>query len=197
MPDYAFMNECLYEGKAKEVEQMTKDTLAEGRSVKEVLEEGLIAGISAWVPTFAPVQEQVDHADALDWDQKIVTNLRGILDRHAASFAKAHAIGVMIVAGIDASSCGVAHGLGLFYEMELMERAGQPAIAVINTATGVGAGRLGYKEKFGRLEPGWFNRFILPRHSPLATVSILRKPKVVIFDGEHYESELNSDGRGL
>jgi 5-methyltetrahydrofolate--homocysteine methyltransferase len=40
------MNQCLYEGKAKEVEQMTKDALAEGRSVKEVLTEGLIAGMS-------------------------------------------------------------------------------------------------------------------------------------------------------
>jgi 5-methyltetrahydrofolate--homocysteine methyltransferase len=46
MPDYALMNQCLYEGKAKEVEQMTRDALAEGRSVKEVLTEGLIAGMS-------------------------------------------------------------------------------------------------------------------------------------------------------
>ena len=30
--DYALMNQCLYEGKAKEVEQMTKDALAEGRA---------------------------------------------------------------------------------------------------------------------------------------------------------------------
>jgi 5-methyltetrahydrofolate--homocysteine methyltransferase len=46
MPDYALMNQNLYEGKAKEVEQMTKDALAEGRSVQEVLNEGLIAGMS-------------------------------------------------------------------------------------------------------------------------------------------------------
>src|SRR5450759_1658873 len=46
MTDYALMNQCLYEGKAKEVEQMTKDALAEGRSVQEVLNEGLIAGMS-------------------------------------------------------------------------------------------------------------------------------------------------------
>ena len=46
MADYALMNQCLYEGKAKEVEQMTKDALAEGRSVQEVLTEGLIAGMS-------------------------------------------------------------------------------------------------------------------------------------------------------
>src|SRR5579884_2322985 len=46
MIDYAFMNQCLYEGKAKEVEQMTKDALALGRPVQEVLNEGLIAGMS-------------------------------------------------------------------------------------------------------------------------------------------------------
>jgi 5-methyltetrahydrofolate--homocysteine methyltransferase len=46
MPDYALMNQCLYEGKAKEVEQMTRDALAEGRNCQEVLTEGLIAGMS-------------------------------------------------------------------------------------------------------------------------------------------------------
>jgi 5-methyltetrahydrofolate--homocysteine methyltransferase len=40
------MNQCLYEGKAKEVEQMTRDALAEGRAVQEVLTQGLIAGMS-------------------------------------------------------------------------------------------------------------------------------------------------------
>ena len=46
MVDYALMNQHLYEGKAKEVEQMTIDALAEGRVVQEILNEGLIAGMS-------------------------------------------------------------------------------------------------------------------------------------------------------
>ena len=46
MPDYALMNQHLYDGKAREVEQMTRDALAEGRTPKEVLELGLIAGMS-------------------------------------------------------------------------------------------------------------------------------------------------------
>src|SRR5512141_3133962 len=46
MPDYALMNQYLYEGNAKEVEQMTRDALAEGRPVQEVLTDGLIAGMS-------------------------------------------------------------------------------------------------------------------------------------------------------
>src|SRR4051812_3382427 len=46
MPDYALMNQCLYEGKALEVGQMTEAALAEGRPVQEILNEGLIAGMS-------------------------------------------------------------------------------------------------------------------------------------------------------
>ncbi|HEY3861191.1 MAG TPA: corrinoid protein [Verrucomicrobiae bacterium] len=46
MPDYALMNQCLYEGKAKEVEQMTQAALADNRPVKEILTDGLIAGMS-------------------------------------------------------------------------------------------------------------------------------------------------------
>jgi 5-methyltetrahydrofolate--homocysteine methyltransferase len=46
MPDYALMNQCLYEGKAKEVGEMTQAALDEGRTVQEVLTEGLIAGMS-------------------------------------------------------------------------------------------------------------------------------------------------------
>src|SRR3954470_4903758 len=46
MPDYAVMNQLLYEGKAREVEQLTKDALAEGRSAQEILQDGLIAGMS-------------------------------------------------------------------------------------------------------------------------------------------------------
>jgi 5-methyltetrahydrofolate--homocysteine methyltransferase len=44
--DYALMNQCLYEGKAKEVEEMTRRALEEGRPVQEILSEGLIAGMS-------------------------------------------------------------------------------------------------------------------------------------------------------
>jgi imidazolonepropionase-like amidohydrolase len=137
----------------------------------------------AWIATFAPVQEQVDHADLLGWDAGIVSNLRRILDQHAASLVKAHALGVQIIAGSDAGSFGVAHGFGLLCELELMERAGLSPLAVINSATGASSS-LGYKENFGRLQPGFLSRFILTRHSPLKTVSMLRNEKTVVFDGK-------------
>jgi imidazolonepropionase-like amidohydrolase len=151
----------------------------------------------AWVPTFSPVQEQVDHADLMGWDNEIVGNLQKILDRHAASLVTAHQMGVQIIAGSDAGSCGVAHGLGLLYELELMERAGLAAVTVINAATGAGSRRLAFKEKFGQIAPGVRSRFLLTRHSPLETVANLRKGKFVVFDGVVLLSDGGADHDGL
>jgi len=151
----------------------------------------------AWVPTFVPVQKQVELAAAVGWDAAVVGNLRGILERHAASLARAHAMGVLIAAGSDAGSFGVAHGHGLLDELELMERAGMPALAVINAATGVSAARFGYREPFGRIAPGGRSRFIVTRHPPLATVTNLRQPRAVVFDGRVLECDGAAGAKGL
>ena len=46
MPDYALINQDLYEGNAKEVERLVREALAEGRAPDEVLNAGLIAGMA-------------------------------------------------------------------------------------------------------------------------------------------------------
>ena len=136
----------------------------------------------AWVPTFAPVQKQVDEAARFGWDEQIVGNLQRILDAHARTLVKAHDMGVLIIAGSDAGSVGVAHGLGFLWELEIMERAGMPSLAVINAATGVSAGRLAYADPIGRIAVDHKPRMILTEHNPLATVTNLLRPKSVIFD---------------
>jgi len=148
----------------------------------------------AWVPTFAPVQLQCDRAALFGWDDTVIGNLRRILDNHAASLARAHAMGVLIIAGSDAGSCGVPHGLGLLRELELMEQSGMPPIAVVNAATGVSAGRLGFRENFGRIEPGSLSRFIITDHTPLDGVANLRKPRTVVFDGAVHSSSVDPSG---
>jgi imidazolonepropionase-like amidohydrolase len=151
----------------------------------------------AWVPTFAPVQEQVDHASRMGWDAEVVANLQRILDAHAASLMKAHAMGVQIIAGSDAGSYGVAHGLGLLYELELMQHAGLSPLAVINSATGAGSKRLVFKEKFGQIKAGFLSRFILTRHSPLESVANLRRERMIIFDGAVFATGADVDASGL
>ena len=45
-PDYASMNQLLFEGKAPEVQRLTEEAIAIGRDVHEVLNDGLIAGMN-------------------------------------------------------------------------------------------------------------------------------------------------------
>ena len=46
MPDYPLMNQTLYEGRAPQITELTNEALAEGRGPNEILQEGLIAGMS-------------------------------------------------------------------------------------------------------------------------------------------------------
>lgn len=46
MSDYALINQLLYEGKAKDVGELVQQAIDEGNPVDEVLNEGLIAGMS-------------------------------------------------------------------------------------------------------------------------------------------------------
>jgi imidazolonepropionase-like amidohydrolase len=151
----------------------------------------------AWVPTFAPVQKQLDYAEPLGWDSKVVANLERILEQHAASLVQAQKIGVPIIAGSDAGALGVAHGIGLLEELELMQRAGLSPIAAINSATGTSASRLAFKEKFGQIRVGYQSRFLLTRQSPLGKISNLKCGKGVVFDGEVCGSGENPDSKGL
>lgn len=137
----------------------------------------------AWVPTFAPVQFQVDRPEVIGWSEVSRANLQKVLDGHAASLRKAVELGVRIIAGSDAGSHGVPHGHGFLHELLLMERAGLPPAKVLHAASGAAAARLGFAEDFGVLRAGAKARFILTEHSPLESVANLAKVKVVVCDG--------------
>ena len=137
----------------------------------------------AWVPTFAPVQAQLDHADELGWNKEVVGHLERIIDGHRMMLALAHTMGVKVLAGSDAGSCGVPHGIGLLNELCYMEQAGMPSMAVLQSATGASATTLAFAEPVGRVVPGCRARFILTEHDPLKTVANLQKDKTVLFDG--------------
>ncbi len=151
----------------------------------------------AWVPTFAPVQVQLDRADAMGWDDAARAGLRTILDAHAERLREAVARGVRILAGSDAGSCGVPHGLGLLTEMACMEKAGMPSLAVLHAATGAAAATLDFPDPLGRVATGCRARFILTRHSPLATVGNLARARTILWDGSAHCHDDHESEEGL
>jgi imidazolonepropionase-like amidohydrolase len=173
------------------------DTIEHGFFMRDDLLSKMRDRHIAWVPTFSPVQKQVEHADRMGWDTQVVANLNRILDQHAKSVVKAHAMGVKVLAGSDAGSYGVAHGLGLLNELALMQNAGLSSLAVVHAATGASADRLAFREKFGWIKPGFLSRFILTRQSPLDGIANLRKHRFVVFDGEVFETGESREFTGL
>jgi imidazolonepropionase-like amidohydrolase len=151
----------------------------------------------AWTPTFAPLQKQLEHADRMEWDAGTVSQIRRVLDQHAAQLLRAHELGVPITAGSDAGAFGVPHGHGLLDELELMEAAGLPAAAVLIAATGNGSIYLGLRERCGQIKCGFPSRFILTRHSPLDRIGNLKRQKHVVFDGIAYPSATPIDMAGM
>lgn len=137
----------------------------------------------AWVPTFTPVQAQVDHADIMGWSGEALDHLRRILENHARSLQKALALGVNVLVGSDAGSCGVAHGTGLLREMELLEQAGMPTLGILCQVTHGNNHALIGSQPYGALEVGLKPRFILTEHKPLETVGNLYRERLVVFDG--------------
>jgi imidazolonepropionase-like amidohydrolase len=150
-----------------------------------------------WVPTFAPVQFQVDHAAMLGWSTTVTDNLKRILEAHARSLVVAGKLGVRIIAGSDAGSHGVAHGWGFIRELELMEQAGLSPLQVLYAATGAPATRLGFPESFGVLRAGAKARFILSAEDILRSVTNLRKAKSVYFDGKVFANGDDETRPGL
>ena len=142
---------------------------------------GLIDGHSH---TLTPVQEQVDHAAIMGWEGETLDNLNRILENHARSIQKALALGVDVLVGSDAGSCGVAHGTGLICEMELLEAAGMPTLDILCQVT-YGNHRLLINEQpIGSLEKNFKPRFIVTKNNPLETVKNLYLERLVLFDGE-------------
>jgi imidazolonepropionase-like amidohydrolase len=150
-----------------------------------------------WVPTFAPVQLQIDRAGELGWDNEVVDNLRRIIDGHSAMLRQAYGMGVSVIAGSDAGSCGVPHGIGLLDELCQMEFSGVSALEVLRSATGVSAAMLEFSERIGRIAPDYRARFILTEHDPLVSVANLRRGKTVVFDGAAVQSEGEMSLAGL
>ena len=148
-----------------------------------------------WVPTFAPVQFQLDHPEIIGWSDEVCDHLRRIIDGHARSLVLAQELGVRIIAGSDSGSHGVTHGWGFLRELELMQAAGLSAPQVLHTATGAGVERMDYAEKFGVLSPGAKSRFLLTDQDVLSDVSRLRGDKVVVFD-RHVTAQGDNETQG-
>jgi imidazolonepropionase-like amidohydrolase len=96
-------------------------------------------------------------------------------------FARALESGVVIVCGGDV---GVfPHGDNA-RELELMVEYGMSAPDALRSATITAAKVLGHEKDLGRIEPGYVADLIAVRRDPLSDISAVRRPALVIKNGQ-------------
>ena len=96
------------------------------------------------------------------------------------AFARAHAAGVPIVYGTD--SAVYPHGLNA-RQFRFMVANGMTPMQAIKSATSVAAKYMGWADRVGRLTPGRYGDLIAVKCDPLADITCLERPPVVVKGG--------------
>lgn len=96
---------------------------------------------------------------------------------------KAYDSGISIVVGTDAGNPGTLHGISIFDEMEMMQKAGISPEDLIVMATKNGAESMRRLDDFGTLERGKLGNLIMMNEDPAEDISNLRSLTHVMIKG--------------
>lgn len=109
--------------------------------------------------------------------------------------------GGRVIAGTDAPTLGLQHGFSLQAELERIEKAGIPPVAVLMGATKWAAESVRRGADLGTVEVGRLADLLVLEGDPLADIRNTRRIRVVIKDGQIYDPNvllrhvLAEDGR--
>jgi imidazolonepropionase-like amidohydrolase len=107
------------------------------------------------------------------------------VERHrimAENLARLHAAGIPIAMGTDAGNPLTLHGPSVYAEMEAMQEAGMPPLAVLAASTRGGALALG-RDDIGLIRAGRAADLLIVAADPAETVANLRQLRYVVRGG--------------
>ncbi len=96
---------------------------------------------------------------------------------------------VPLLVGSDSGVLLSPHGLATHKEMELLQQAGLPTIAILRAATVNAAKALGKESQLGQVDVGYNADLILSNQNPLKDLTTLQHPDVVIKHGQLFSRE--------
>jgi imidazolonepropionase-like amidohydrolase len=133
-----------------------------------------------WVPTAIPMKA---HERMLAPGSVAADVARRTLDHQLEQMAFARQAGVMVAAGSDAGSPGVAHGSGLIEELKLLRLAGYTLEEAICCATANGS-RLIRPQVSGRIEAGASIPLVMVPGAPDALLENLARARRIDATGD-------------
>jgi imidazolonepropionase-like amidohydrolase len=140
----------------------------------------------AWVPTLMPGGSEAacEFAAAMGFSTGTREWMRAALEAQPAAVARAYAGGVRVLAGTDAGQG--PHG-AIVDQITMLAEAGMPVAAAI------GAGSWAARRWLGLacLEPGAPADLVLYGADPCIDLDVLRRPALIVMDGQVIEPSAN------
>jgi len=137
------------------------------------------------VPTLAAVHHIVENGTKAGIPEYGVRKAVEAREVHIESFKKAYAAGVKIAMGTDSATPFNYHGRNAV-ELELMVNAGMKPVDALVAVTRMGSELMGWGDKMGQVQPGFWADMILVDGDPVADVRVLQdisKVKIVVKGG--------------
>ena len=159
------------------------DSVEHGWAVTDAHFAAMRARDVAWVPTWMPggADAACEFAAALGVSSGTREWMRAALDAQPAMVARAHAAGVTVLAGTDAGQG--PHGV-IVDQIAMLAAAGLPVTAAIGVGSWTARRWLG----LACLEPGAPADLVLYDADPRADLDVLRRPALIVVDGQVIES---------
>lgn len=121
-----------------------------------------------------------------NFDEGMIELEKLVIEKEALMFAnlkKVYDAGITITVATDAGNTGTFHGISIYDEMEVMQRAGIPAREIITMATRNGAMAMRRLDDFGTLENGKMADLIILNADPSENISNMRSITHVMRGG--------------
>jgi len=159
------------------------DSVEHGWAVTDAHFAAMRARHTAWVPTLMPGGSEAacEFAAAMGFSTGTREWMRAAIDAQPATVARAQAAGVTVLAGTDAGQG--PHG-AIADQITMLAEAGMPVAAAIGAGSWTARRWLG----LAGLEPGAPADLVLYDADPRADLDVLRRPALIVMDGQVIES---------
>lgn len=145
------------------------------------------------IPTFSLLANTLEWGPDLGCSDFILDAYKDEVERLAAVVSRAHAAGIIIIAGTDSGQGSVPYGEWHAREMEhLMTYGGLSAMEAIRAGTANAALTLDMEDEIGTLEEGKLADILVVDGDPLADIAVLQDRErlaVVMKDGVIVDTE--------
>lgn len=158
------------------------DSVEHGSSMDEATMQLMIEKGTVWVPTGAPAVRVLSNSPGADYPAPYLDAVRATWETRRAAVRRGIELGVKFATGTDAGVPSTEHGDAAL-EVALFHELGMSPMEAIRTATRNAAELLGIEKEVGTLAVGKRADLVLLSGNPLADLSLLGRPAVVIQGG--------------